>query len=246
MPIENLDNYIPSLTGDEQFADNKAINLTVPPPVELGIGAAISNLGADYGKVRITQNDRLGKHLGEKLIAGNNVTLTQEDDGTDVESIRISVPPPVELGIGAAISNLGADYGKVRITAGNNVTLTQEEDGNGVQSIKIDMKPIPRVSTIVGSATPTPNADTTDMYVITALAATATFGAPTGTPVDGQKLMLRIVDNGTAWALSWNQVYSAVGITLPTTTTAGKCTYVDMIYNAQFSTWDCISTATRS
>ena len=41
-------------------------------------------------------------------------------------------------------------------------------------------------TTTASSATPTPNIDTTNQYALTALAANATFGAPTGTPTTGR------------------------------------------------------------
>ena len=102
------------------------------------------------------------------------------------------------------------------------------------------------VVTEASTSSPTPNADITDMYVLTTLDAAATFGVPTGTPVDGQKLMIRIKDNGTSRTLSWNSIYTAVGITLPAATTANKYTYVGMVYNSQSAAWDCIATATQS
>jgi hypothetical protein len=52
-----------------------------------------------------------------------------------------------------------------------------------------------RVNTIVSSATPTPAGDTTDEFTVTALAVNATFAAPTGTPTEGQVLLIRIKDN---------------------------------------------------
>ena len=98
----------------------------------------------------------------------------------------------------------------------------------------------PRVTSITSSSTPTPNADTTDMYVITALAAAPTFGAPTGTPVQGQKLIIRMLDDGTGRAIGWNGIYRAVGVALPTTTTANKLLYVGFIYNSTSTKWDCV------
>ena len=61
-----------------------------------------------------------------------------------------------------------------------------------------------RVITITTSATITPTGDTADIYAVTAQAAAATIAAPSGTPTNGQKLTLRIKDNGTARALTWN------------------------------------------
>jgi hypothetical protein len=96
------------------------------------------------------------------------------------------------------------------------------------------------------NAAPTPNADTTDLYYLTALAEAATFGAPTGTPVNGQKLLIRILDNGTARALAWNNGaggYIARGVALPTTTVLSKYLYVGLIYNSVASKWDCVASS---
>ncbi|MHB1125330.1 MAG: hypothetical protein ACYC0T_21815 [Ramlibacter sp.] len=96
-----------------------------------------------------------------------------------------------------------------------------------------------REVTITSSATPTPNSDTTDIYTITALAAAATFGAPTGTPTQGQTLLYRIKDNGTAQALNWNAIHRAgTDVALPTTTVLGKTLYAGFIYNSTDSKWD--------
>lgn len=101
----------------------------------------------------------------------------------------------------------------------------------------------PRIGTTASSATPTPDADAHDQYNVTALAAGATFAAPAGTPVDGQKLTIRIKDNGTARTLAWNAIYRAIGVTLPTTTVIGKTIYVGCIYNAADTKWDVVSVA---
>ncbi len=101
----------------------------------------------------------------------------------------------------------------------------------------------PRTTSTASSTTPTPNADTTDVYILTALAAGATFGAPTGTPVEAQNLLIRILDNGTARALAWNAAYRAVGVTLPTTTVISKVLYVGCRWNSTASKWDVLAVA---
>jgi hypothetical protein len=95
---------------------------------------------------------------------------------------------------------------------------------------------VPRVTSVVSHATPTPNADTTDMYVITALAEAAAFGAPTGTLENGQRLILRVKDDGFARLLTWDAAY--VGSDLPNTTVASGTLYVVCIYNSATSKWD--------
>ena len=101
----------------------------------------------------------------------------------------------------------------------------------------------PRVGTTASSSTPTPTGDSSDLYTVTALAANATFAAPSGTPMDGQKLLIRIKDNGTARTLGWNAIYRAVGVTLPTTTVISKTLYVGCMYNSADTKWDVLATA---
>ena len=99
-----------------------------------------------------------------------------------------------------------------------------------------------RVGTVASSSTPTPDGDSVDLYTVTALAAGATFGAPTGTPTNGQTLIIRIKDNGTARSLAWNAIYRAIGVTLPTTTVISKTLYVGFMYNSANTKWDCLAT----
>jgi len=100
----------------------------------------------------------------------------------------------------------------------------------------------PRIGTTASSSTPTPNADTHDQYNVTAQAATATFGAPTGTPTDGQKLIVRVKDNGTARTLNWNAIYrEGDDVSLPTTTVLSKTLYCGFIYNAADTKWDLVA-----
>jgi len=98
-----------------------------------------------------------------------------------------------------------------------------------------------REVTIASSATPTPNGDITDIYTITALAEAAEFAAPTGTPTEGQGLIIRIEDDGTARDLTWNAIYRAGDISLPTTTILGKTMYLGFMYNDTDSKWDLIA-----
>lgn len=105
----------------------------------------------------------------------------------------------------------------------------------------------PRVSTTTSSSSAvTPDISAYDQYNWTAQAATLTINAPTGTPVDGNKLIFRILDNGTTRTLTWDATYTVIGVTLPTSTTASKTTYVGCIYNANNTRWDVIAVATQA
>lgn len=101
----------------------------------------------------------------------------------------------------------------------------------------------PRTTTETSSATPTINTDNTDMHTITALAAAITSFTTnlSGTPVNGQKLTIRIKDDGTARAITWGASFASRGTTLPTTTVLSKYLYVGFIYNSTASVWDCVA-----
>lgn len=98
----------------------------------------------------------------------------------------------------------------------------------------------PRIGTTTSSATPTPDADANDQYNLTAQAVNLVWGAPTGTPVDGQKMTLRCLDAG-AHTIGYNAIYRALGLTLPTVTVAGKTMYWAMLYNSAASKWDVVA-----
>ena len=100
-----------------------------------------------------------------------------------------------------------------------------------------------RVATVADAATITPTADTCDIYTVTALGQAATIAAPSGTPVNGQKLIIRILDNGTARGLTWNSIYAVIGCGLPTTTVLSKYTYVGCVYNSASTKWDVLAVA---
>jgi len=104
----------------------------------------------------------------------------------------------------------------------------------------------PRVTSVASGSTITPTGNTADQYNVTALAVPATIAIPSGTPVDGQKLVIRIEDDGTARALTWTTSaggYRVIGSTLPTTTVATKNLYVGCIYNSNDSFWDVVAVA---
>lgn len=101
----------------------------------------------------------------------------------------------------------------------------------------------PRTTTEVSSATPTINTDNTDIHTITALATAITSMTTnlSGTPVNGQKLIIRIKDDGTARAITWGASFASRGATLPTTTVLSKYQYNGFIYNSTASVWDCVA-----
>lgn len=135
------------------------------------------------------------------------------------------------------------------IAGATTVTLPAATDtlvGKATTDTLTNKRISPRVATTASSATPTPNADTDDLFLVTALAASATFSSPSGTPVEGQSLLMRIKDNGSAQSLAWNAIYRPVGAALPTTTAISKTLYVGFKYNNIDTKWDCLAVAQES
>jgi hypothetical protein len=154
-----------------------------------------------------------------------------------------------------------AEIVRVTVVATDTLTITRQTETSGNRSVVIgdqiaaaitaktltDIEALttPRTVSVTSSATPTPNADVTDLYDVTALAAGATFGNPTGTPINAQHLLIRIKDNGSAQTLAWDTAYAAGGVALPTTTVISKILVIEFIYNTAnaLNKWQCVLVA---
>jgi len=108
------------------------------------------------------------------------------------------------------------------------------------QSIKAYVDP--SVTTITSSATPTPTGDKkrNELY-ITALAEAAELQTPSGTLAQGNIVVIRIKDDGTARALTYSAAYRAIGVDLPTTTVISKTMYLAGTYNSTDSKLDILA-----
>ena len=103
-----------------------------------------------------------------------------------------------------------------------------------------------RTSTTTTTATITVNSDSYDLVAVTTLSTATTFTAPTGTPTEGQGLIYRIKDNGTARALTFNSVFRfSSDVPAPTTTIVSKWMYIYFVYNLTDAKWDCLTIATN-
>lgn len=100
----------------------------------------------------------------------------------------------------------------------------------------------PRISTAASTATLTPDVNSYDIVAVSAQAQALTIAAPSGAPTDGQRVTIRLRDNGTARALTWNAAYSSWdGSAFPTTTVIGKTMIYEFVWNAGTSKWDLLA-----
>lgn len=101
----------------------------------------------------------------------------------------------------------------------------------------------PRVQTAADATSITPASDTADITVQTntQVSGTLTINAPTGTPTDGQKLILRIKSTNSQ-TYSFNATYHfSTTVVAPTTLAAGKTDYIGCLWDATNSAWDVVA-----
>ena len=109
----------------------------------------------------------------------------------------------------------------------------------------------PRTSSVTASGTVTPTGDAADQYEIVATGG-LTIAAPGGTPTNGQRLIIRIKNNGTVTSqtITWTTTagaYRVIGVTLPAATPTSATTgvhYVGCLYNAADGFWDVLAVGT--
>lgn len=137
-------------------------------------------------------------------------------------------------GLGSAALNNTGDFA----TAAQGALANTAVQPATVQTLT-NKRITPRISTVASTATLTPDADTQDITAITAQAGALSIAAPTGTPTNGQALIIRIKDNGVVRTVAWNAVYSAfTSIDLRTSTVASKTLLFHFVYNSTDSVWD--------
>lgn len=85
-----------------------------------------------------------------------------------------------------------------------------------------------RAASTTDDATAVIDSDSYDEYYLTAVA-NATEFTVTGTPTTGQEIFIAFKDAGVSKALTWTGI-TALGVTLPTATTAGKQHIVKIKY----------------
>jgi len=169
-----------------------------------------------------------------------NAKIRSVTNGSSDGSLILGTNQQIEL-LHLRKTNVGINESNPQAKLHVNGTLRVDDTLNMNNNRILNAVINPSVQEAANSATFTINADQQSDGVLTAMAAATTIAAPTGTPVQCQDLVFRFKDDGTARALTWNAVFRAIGVTLPTTTTASKLLYVGCKYNSTDSKWDVIA-----
>jgi hypothetical protein len=177
----------------------------------------------------------LGSVTNDAQIKASDFPSTSVDGEISLFSSTSGKAQKRATGSGSVVATAGV-YGTVAAGAAGNIFRS---DGSAWTSA-----PRLRVSSQASNATWSPNADTTEIFVLTLqVAAVTTINNPSGTPVDCQRLMLRAKCDGTARALTWSgsQWRASTDMPLPTTLIANKSTYLGFNYNSTDTKWDLVA-----
>jgi len=187
------------------------------------LNAEFDAILSDYNGGITNANIAAGAAITSTKISGTAVTLT----GSETLTNKTLTAPVI-----STISNTGV------------VTLPTSTDtlvGKATTDTLTNKRITKRVGTSASAATHTIDSDSYDMYTVTAQAEAVTFGAPTGTPTQGQILIIRITDNGTARAITWNAIFRDGDLPLPTTTVVSQTMYLGFIYSTTSTKWDLVA-----
>ncbi len=162
---------------------------------------------------------------------GDNTVATALTGTPSITVATVTTTGNIELGH-ATQNTLSASGGVLSIES---VVIPTVSSTNTLTNKRITQ----RVVTTTDDASAAIDVDVTDVYELSAVANATTFTL-TGTPTDGQKLIVRFKDAGVAKGLTWTG-FTAIGITLPTTTVASKWGYVGCVYNLVATQWQAIA-----
>jgi len=173
-----------------------------------------------------SKTTQVGSPSGSYLTAvSTDTSLT--GDGTVASPLSVSNAfTTIELGNASDTTLSRVSAGVIAVEG---VTIPSISSTNTLTNKRITK----RVVTTTDDATAVIDWDVTDTYELSAVANATTFTL-TGTPTNSQKIMIRFKDAGVAKALTWTG-FTAIGVTLPTTTVAGKWHYVGIEYNSAAS-----------
>ena len=221
-----LDNKVDKVTGSRLITSAEATVLSNTSGTNTG-DQDLSGYATDSSVVKLTGNQSIGgiKTFDNiKLSSNTFITPTHMigfDANNNVSTVD-SVNARYALGLGTLATQSGTFSGTSSGTNTGDQTFLNA-----------------RVQSVTSSATVTPTSSN-DLVTITAQAVGLTLANPTGTFTEGQALMIRIKDNGTARTIAFDTNYRAIGVTLPTTTVISKTLYLGIIYNSTDSKWDII------
>lgn len=191
------------------------------------------------------------------LHAGSNVVINSTPASDTIAFAVSSTPTFTTLDV-TGLTLVGQLYTTDTLTIGANIALAASIDidlsaanstlfgdiyasNTVVDGLLTATTVVAGVVALTDGATINTNARIGNTFTVT-LGGNRTMAAPSN-PLDGQKIVYRIKQDGTgSRTLTWNSAFRFSGGSAPTlTTTAGKTDYIGFVYNGADSKWDCVA-----
>ena len=201
--------------------------------------------GTDANAVHVNTGNEINGITAKATPTSSDILLIEDAaDSNNKKKITIGDLPATSdsnaVHVNAA-NEITAITEKTTVASNDEFIIEDSADSGNKKSIKRKTVIDPISTSTASTATLTVDADSTDFAAITAQSEGLTIAAPTGSFVQGQKLIIRIKDDGSARSISFNAIFTAIGVTLPTTTTVSKKLYIGCIYNDTDTKWDVIA-----
>ena len=215
--------------GTLTSALNEAPTVAIASSAAPAIGAAAGNSISLTGTTTVTGFDTIAAGAFRRVVFAGALVLTHN-------ATSLILPTA------ANITTVAGDVAEFLSLGAGNWRCIAYSRASGASLSGTASSRTPAEQAVTSAATVTPTF-LNDAVVVTALAVATQLLNPTGTAIPNLGMTIRIKDNGTARALTYDTQYRAVGVTLPTTTVVNKTLYLAVIFNAADTKWDVIAVA---
>ena len=172
--------------------------------------------GTDANAVHVNEGGEINGITAKGTPTTSDILLIEDAaDSNNKKKITIADLPATSdanaVHVNAA-NEITAITEKTTVASDDEFIIEDSGDSGNKKSIKRKAVVNPIVSSAASTATLTVDADSTDFAVITAQAEGLTIAAPTGSPVQGQKLIIRIKDDGSARSIAFNAIFTSLSV----------------------------------
>ena len=226
----NLIDYVRGIDGTTEQAHSAGA------VVEMVWNAADLNDIADWGLVEHGQD---GVHTSALV---TSLGAAASDITAGSSAVLIATPKSLkDAGLSLATTGTLSDNSDVLVPS-QKAVKTYVDSGTVTMTNKRITSRITSATSYTTDTGTSLNIDNCDIFIVTAQAGALKLNNPSGTPTSGQKLIVRIKDDGTARALTYDTQFRASSdLALPTTTVLGKVLYMGFIWNSVDSKWDLLA-----
>jgi len=199
------------------------------------VGGAIANVNLVGGSIA-NVNTVAGANANISIVAGANANIsTVAGANTNISTVA---------GANTNIGLVGTNIASVNSVGGNIAAITTvNSNSTNINSVAGGVIPT-RVLTVADATSISLNSDAADFFTQanTQVIGTLTINAPTGSPVNAQRLIIRIRSTNVQ-TFAWNAIFiGSDELFLPTVTSGStKYDYFGFFYNTTASKWQLVS-----